>query len=399
MASQQPAWFIDSEGLAGMLFPRAAEAWLTSRGPYISAKTYHEYEINIRTLARFFGELRLEEITADHIRAYQLARSQERRQRGAHDQTAGLCGPFSINHETSVLQQMLKRIGRWEAIAPQFEPLPLPKESSGRVLSARERADLFTASRGDRNLEAAFLFAMLSVNTSAGPKEVMTLRLKDVDLDNAVISIQSEGAKNPHRMRTIPLNPEALSAAKMAVARARSLGAVSPEHYLFPFRVNRKLFDPTRRQTTFKTAWKRICEKAGIVGRLRMYDLRHTAITVMLEHPNVSEEAVEAVAGHVSRAIKKVYSHVRLASKRTAVSALDGSTAPPIEPAPVLAPEGAITNKDVLEMVSEGLPARVIAETIKKAQICTFDTSREALKALQTSGVAESVMLAMLRRQ
>jgi len=28
------------------------------------------------------------------------------------------------------------------------------------------------------------LFAVLSINTSAGPKEILTLRLKDVDLEN-----------------------------------------------------------------------------------------------------------------------------------------------------------------------------------------------------------------------
>ena len=62
--------------------------------------------------------------------------------------------------------------------------------------------------------------------------------------------------------------------------------------------------------------------KAGL-GNLRMYDLRHHAITVMLEHPGVSEESVEAVAGHISRQMKKRYSHVRLAARRAAVCAIE----------------------------------------------------------------------------
>ncbi len=42
--------------MKGMLFPDAAEVWLATRTPYISAKTFHEYELNIRTLSKFFGD-------------------------------------------------------------------------------------------------------------------------------------------------------------------------------------------------------------------------------------------------------------------------------------------------------------------------------------------------------
>ena len=38
-----------------------------------------------------------------------------------------------------------------------------------------------------------------------------------------------------------------------------------------------------------------------------MYDLRHHAITALLENPHVSEETVEAIAGHISREMKKRY--------------------------------------------------------------------------------------------
>jgi hypothetical protein len=88
-------------------FSQAASTWLESRRAYISAKTLHEYEINIRTLSPVFGEMRLEEITADQIRDYQRMRQAK-------------CGPFAINHECSVLQQMLKRIGRWPSARPRF---------------------------------------------------------------------------------------------------------------------------------------------------------------------------------------------------------------------------------------------------------------------------------------
>ena len=59
---------------------------------------------------------------------------------------------------------------------------------------------------------------------------------------------------------------------------------------------------------------------------LRMYDLRHHCITSLLEDPRVSEETVEAIAGHVSRRMMKRYSHIRSAAKRAAVCGLYSSS-------------------------------------------------------------------------
>jgi integrase len=166
---------------------------------YLSPKTFHEYELNIKTLSAFFREMRLQEISADQIRAYQKMRGET-------------CGACAINHECSVLQQMLKRIGRWPEIAHNYQALPLPKEKRGRALAPEEKNRLFETSASDPNWEAAFLFATISVNTSAGPKETSTLRLKDIDLERRLLIVQPEGAKNVHRIRPIPLNDEAFKA-------------------------------------------------------------------------------------------------------------------------------------------------------------------------------------------
>jgi len=204
---------ISSKDISRMLFADAATEWLETRKPYISPKTHHEYQLNINTLSAFFGELRLTEIDADLIRKYQKMRI-----------TQG-CGPSGVNHETSVLQQMLKRLGTWEGIAPQFQPLPLPKWQPGRIISEPEKQRLLRIASLNPEWQAAYLFAALSVNTTCGPKEISTLRLRDVDLEQRTISVQPEGAKNAERVRTIKLNQEALAAARAALDRAKSLGA------------------------------------------------------------------------------------------------------------------------------------------------------------------------------
>jgi integrase len=287
-----------SPDIGQMLFPLAAEIWLATRIPYISGKTLHEYELNIRTLSPFFSATKLGEITSDQIRAYQ----QKRRE--------ALCGPSGINHECSVLQQMLKRIGRWADIEHDYQALPLPKSGRGRALEPEEKERLFKLSETNPNWEAAFLFALILVNTTAGPKESATLRLKDIDLAERLMKVQPEGAKNQYRIRPIPLNDEAFKAVKAAIARARRLGASNQEHYLFPFRIHRSHYDPTRHQTSFKGAWLKMVAAAGLRG-FRLYDLRHHAVTVLLENPSVSLDTAETIAGHISRQMQRHYSHVR----------------------------------------------------------------------------------------
>lgn len=292
--------------LTQLAFRAAAETWLETRRPYLAPKTFHEYGMNIKTLSAFFGEMRLPEITGDQIRAYQRMRMA----------TVGASG---INHETSCLQQMLKRIGHWPEIAADFQPLPLPKANRGRALSPDEYDRLFRVSSQNANWYAAYLFAVISVNTTAGPKEVATLHLADVEED--LIHVNPDGAKNAYRVRTIPLNEPAQQAILAARARAQELGSYLPSHYLFPFRLRRNHYDPARHQTTFKTAWREMIEAANL-PRLRMYDLRHHAITVLLENPEISDQTAEDIAGHISARMKRRYAHIRIEARKQAVMAL-----------------------------------------------------------------------------
>jgi len=76
-------------------------------------------------LSLFFAEVKLTAIGADEIRAYQRMRMAR-------------AGPVTINHECSILQQLLKRIGRWEEIKADYSPMRLSKESIGRAITDRE---------------------------------------------------------------------------------------------------------------------------------------------------------------------------------------------------------------------------------------------------------------------
>jgi integrase len=298
--------------LAQLLFKEGASAWLDSRRPYLSPRTISDYEKYIATLSVFFGELKLKEIRPDHLRAYQRMR-------------IGRAGGRRINHELGVIQQLLKRIGRWKDVGPDHQRLPEPKQSPGRALSDQEYDRLFRVAQSRPEWEMAYLFAAISVNTTAGPKEVWTLRLCDVNLEGNFIRVQPEGAKNVHRIRVLPLNAIARAAFERVLELAARRGSTKPNEYLFPFRVRGNgtwgIYDPNRHCTTCNGAWRKLVVAAGLKG-LRPYDMRHTAITDILQNPDVSEETAKAIAGHISDKILKTYSHVRLDAKRAALNAL-----------------------------------------------------------------------------
>lgn len=303
--------FVPTAALTSLLFPKAGEQWLESRRPYLSAKTHHEYKLNINTLSAFFGELKLQEIDADLVRAFQRARKLK-------------VGASAINHECGVLMQMRKRIG---LPIEDYQPLGLPREKAGRALSDAERDRLLRVAGTNPNWEAAYCFALVSANTGAGPKEAASLRLKDIDWEREQITIPPHGAKNITRARPIPLNSEAMKGIKLAVARAKRLGSIDPDHHLFPFRRNREglgnnVYDPARHQTSFRSAWKKLTQ-AALLGGLFMYDLRRNFATDLLENPEVSDETVEELLGHTPGSrTKKRYSHIRVEARRRAVESL-----------------------------------------------------------------------------
>lgn len=296
-------------------FQLAAYFWLESRERYISPRTRADYENYIKVLASQIGTLKLGELHIGHIRAFQDWRSKT-------------AGNTRINQELSALVQILKRADLWEGISPYYERLPESRPKRGRAITAEDEERLFSvASRNPRWL-VAYCASSLTANTTAGPGEIKHLRIGDVDLDKRQIHVR-EGTKNKFRVRTIPLNSTALRQAARLVTRHDELCQrhhieSDSEQLLLPHRADHRGGCPDfyRPMYSWYTAWRALCKKAGLVG-LRPYDLRHLALTKLLEDADVSEETVIALAGHVGRAMLKTYSHVRLKAREDAVKALE----------------------------------------------------------------------------
>ena len=119
--------------------------------------------------------------------------------------------------------------------------------------------------------------------------------------------------------RTIPLNSvlhEALS--EYADWYTVRFGELRGDWYVFPYGKPRP-DDPTRPVTTLKTAWRNLCDKAGVQGR--WHDNRHTLITELAES-GAGEQTIMDIAGHASKNMLKHYSHIRMEAKRAALESI-----------------------------------------------------------------------------
>lgn len=275
----------------------------------------------MNALVKFFGAgMPLNEIHAGSLVAYQ-----EDRLRSACAET--------INHEMGLLKKTLKKSivvkdgiksTLWEPLEEYYRPLQAKEWQRPKVYTPQEEERIFAHAAEDPNLALAEIVFTITRNTSASGSELRYQRLRDLRLQEKIPLVDvRDGTKNDIRPRTIPLNGPALAAYRRAVDRAARLGSHRPDHFLFPFRVNRKLYDPSRPASK---AWlRKQYQKLRVrsqVPHIFPHTFRHQFVTEELEK-GTPEQTVIALAGWVSRKMIETYSHTRIQAKYEAVKALE----------------------------------------------------------------------------
>jgi len=322
-----PIWLSDQAAFARLPFPVAFYKWLSERKRRLADNTWRRHQWRFRPLYAFFGDRPLETITALDLHQYQHWRTNtgfvtvKENGKWVSREVAAKTEPDTINHELSVIQQLLKKAGRWHLIRDLYEPLPVPNYEVGKALTEEQERRLFEVASSNPRWRVAYLAAKLTAHTTAGPSEIKHLRLRDVDLERREITVR-EGTKNKYRVRLVPLNDDAYWAASQLLERAKAKGASDPDHYLLPGKT-RQGYDPAKPMSAsgWRTAWRSLRQAAGMPS-LRPYDLRHHAITKLAEKPEVSEQVIQDIAGHVSQRMLRHYSHIRMRAKREALELL-----------------------------------------------------------------------------
>ena len=143
----------------------------------------------------------------------------------------------------------------------------------------------------------------LCILSGARPSEVRLLRWEDLEPDGRVVRLPDSKTGS----RCLYLGGPAAE----IVARQPRLGA-----YVFPGGDPRKAngrgrFDPDSPQADLKGVWSRVRERAGLDGRVRMYDATRHTFATWAEELGVPRERLRRLVGHSVRDITSRYTHQR----------------------------------------------------------------------------------------
>lgn len=286
---------------------------------FLKGRTIQDLQQYGRALSRFFGQWSLSEIHYWRIHAYYKLRALGGDGEIAWPRTAGA---NKIIQEVNFLVRVMKRAGAWtQEHETNYQPLQHIDSDIPLALTAEEQNRWLAVSSEKPEWKLVYLYSVVAFATAANHIETRQLKLRDVNLHNEYIEIRSGSAKNKYRTRTIPIDHEsqALWALERLMERARTMGADQPQHYLFPGRVTRGIYDPMRPMSVHGLCnrWDEVRERA-ILPRFTPKDTRHTAITRWAE-AGIPIHVIMSMAGHIRQQMQLHYVHISEVAKRKAV--------------------------------------------------------------------------------
>jgi integrase len=307
------------------LFSIAADQWLAGKSG-LAESSRQRYEECVATLKDSFGKRLVCDFDATDIAEYQRKRL-----------TEDVSGR-TVNYEVGSLRGILRQFGLWAPIADRVRPLP-ERHNVGRALSADDESKLIAAS-GESRSPVLLPLLLFSLDTGMRAGEVRALRLRDLRLtwSNGQITsgevIVSKSKTEAGAGRLIPLSKRVCACLSLWVGY---FSETTPGCFLFPFHqvgiagdsrsVTIYDADLSRPMGSWRKAWLEACKRAGV--RYRWHDLRHSFVTRLAEHPEVSEQTIRSLAGHVSNQMLQHYSHIRSQAKQAAIRAIEEKAVEP----------------------------------------------------------------------
>ena len=301
------------------LFSLAAQEWLRGKMT-LAPKSLERYRQCVQILLTHFGNRLVCDFDARDIAEYQRRRL-----------SAGVSNR-TVNYEVGTLRGILRHFGLWGSLADRVRSLP-ENHDVGRAVSQEDEKGLMCAAQQSRS-PALLPLLILSEDTGLRASEVRALRHRDVKIFPAGANVARSEVVVPKSKtpagtgRTMPLTQRASAVLAMWLS---CFPNARPESFLFP---RHKVgmggnsrspriwaVDLSRPMGSWKKAWARACKVAGV--RYRWHDLRHTFVSRLAENPNVSEQTIRALAGHVSERMLERYSHIRRHAKDAAITALE----------------------------------------------------------------------------
>jgi integrase len=302
------------------LFKIAANRLVEDKRARRAHNTGELYKYALKPVIQEFGGRLVCDISPEDIAAYQTKRLNAE------------MSPRTVNIEVGALRAVLKAHRLWGSISDAVEMLH-ERRDVGRALSYEDEKKLIEAAGKSRS-PALLPLLVLTLDSGLRAAEIRALRRKDLHLawkdgviESGILTVPKSKTE-AGTGRTIPLTRRACATFTLWLSRFPEADAdtyIFPKHSVGVFGKDRRphlygveLSEPIGE---WKKAWKDACTTAEV--RYRWHDLRHTFITRLAERPEVSEQTIMSLAGHVSRSMLARYSHIRSQTKQAAISAVE----------------------------------------------------------------------------
>ncbi len=262
------------EGAAGTrknrprLLSAVAADWLATKAATLAPSSLRIEKGNLAHLLPIFGRTLDSDIDAAHVARYQ----QKRRNDGAAAAT--------INLEVGTLRAILRRRGRWAAIAPDVRMLA-ERMDAGRAISEDEENRLLAACRESRS-RALYPTVVLAISTGLRYSELTGLTWDRIDFERRLLRVGKSKTRQGEG-RIVPLNARAFAVLQFWAGRGIE---TRPEQFVFcseKYGQGGAVYDrdPFRPVGDLKEAWEGAKKRSGV--RCRWHDLRHTCVSRLTE--------------------------------------------------------------------------------------------------------------------
>ena len=231
-----------------------------------------------------FGDLRLNQITRQHIQTFHSRLSNE-----------GLAAATS-NHYLKLLKHSLNLAIDWDMLDTNpATRIPLLQELNAveNLLSDEQLERLMMVLKTDENRNVC-LIAIFLLSTGVRLNEALQAKWSQVDQKNRVWRIPASNSKSK-RTRAVPLNDSALDVLNQLTTRDRYENLFVNFQTQLPY-------------TTISKVWGRLRTKASL-PHLRIHDLRHQFASFLV-NSGQTLFMVQQILGHSSPAVSQRYSHL-----------------------------------------------------------------------------------------
>jgi integrase len=204
--------------------------------------------------------------------------------------------PGTINRELAVLSHLFNKALEWRWLNQKPALIRRLKEDSGRIvyLTSKQATRLLEEAKKDQN-PFIYPFCVIGLETGMRKMEILSIRLKNIDLPRRVIYIPQ--AKAGAREQPITGRLATFLKGYMDIAKPR-------QEWLFPSPIFPKKF-----YVNIKEPFQRVVKKVGLDPKqITPHTLRHTAITHLVQ-AGVDLPTVKRISGHKTLLMVERYCH------------------------------------------------------------------------------------------